>query len=444
DEFRSLKNIYITWNRASNYYEMTAEYGEAKYEINLENADLINFLLHQTNCCKVVIEHDKDSNLLSSLTACDTIKSITLNNCNITSIASLSCLSNLEEITINNCENISDISPLENLTNLKKIAINGTRVSDISILASLPNLTNLNLRCNEITNPEVLESLENINSLALEFNRISDIKLLRGLIDKDIISEEHALAIIESCETHRLSFTTENYQEEANVLYIIYIDSKESYFVELRNENQENLAFALTPDPFDFYNLTKDIPNCTGIKIANIPEDFQYFKIADAQKFDAMVIEQCDFDSISFVDDFKNLTYLSIENCPNVVNPFGWGAFDIDNLPNLKTLIVKGTSISDFDQLKKFSSLENVELKDNNIGNFDFLMNIPNLKIALIGVDNYPVDPKPLEEIQEQGVYVKVTGYYLPPLDEKEETLSSESEEQTESDAKGYGLTPEN
>ncbi|MDE6142045.1 MAG: hypothetical protein K2G03_05530, partial [Bacilli bacterium] len=101
DEFRSLKNIYITWNRASNYYEMTAEYGEAKYEINLENADLINFLLHQTNCCKVVIEHDKDSTLLSSLTACDTIKSITLNDCNITSIESLSCLSNLEEITIN-------------------------------------------------------------------------------------------------------------------------------------------------------------------------------------------------------------------------------------------------------------------------------------------------------------------------------------------------------
>lgn len=444
DEFKNLEDIYIDWNSSSNCYEITAENGDIKFEISLEDSKLINFLIHQTNCKSLMIDHDKNEELILSLTSCDTIKSISLNDCNITSIENLSCLSNLEEITINNCQNITDLSPVENLTSLKKIAINGTRISDISVLASLPNLTYLNLRCNEIANPEVLESLENVTVLNLEFNRIGSIDNLRGLVEKSVISEEYASAIVESCEKHRLSFTTENYQEEADILYISYIDSKDAYFVEFRNENQEMLSFTLTDDPFDFYNLTKDTPNCKGIKLTNIPENIPHFSIEDPRKYDAMVIDHCDIDSISFVDDFENLTYLSIYNCPNIVDPFEFSPFGVHNLDSLKTLIVKGTSISDFSPIRYFDALENVELKNNNITDFGFLMNIPNLKVAIIGIDNYPVDILPLETLQENGVYVDVTGYYLPPLEEKEEenSLNGETREQTENPAKTYGLSP--
>lgn len=446
DEFKSVDYIYIDWNTASNHYEMTATHGDTKFELTLENSELINFIIHQTNCRELMIDHDKNNTLLSSLTACDTIKSISLNDCNISSLDGLSSLTNLEELTISNCKNITDLSPIAELSNLKKIAINGTKIADISVLANLPELTYLNLRCNEITNPEVLDVLENISVLDLEFNRISDIESLRGLISKGILSEEHASAIVESCEKHRLSFTTENYQEEARVLYITYLDSKESYFVELRNENQEMLLFALTDDTFDFYNLTKDTPNCTGIKITNIPGESHHFSVQDPQKYDAMVIDHCDIDSVSFVDDFENLTYLSIENCPNLVDSFDFGPFNINNMDKLKTLIVRGTSIKNFDSLRNFSSLEELEIRDNDVSEYGFLMNIPNLKVALIGIDNYPVDVRPFETIQENGVYVAVAGYNLPPLEEnsEEESLDEEVEEPTEEPAKGYGLTPEN
>ncbi len=444
DEFKNLEDIYINWNAETNRYEIIAEKGETKFEINLEDANLLNFLIHQTSCKELIISHDKDEALLSSLTSCDTIKSIIINDCNIASIENISCLTNLENLTINNCQNITDLSPIENLTNLKTIAINGTRIADISVLANLKNLTNLNLKCNEITNPEALEALENLTVLSLQFNRISDVEKLSGLVASGLISEEEAMGIVESCEKHRLSFTTDNYQEEANVLYISYIDSKEAYFVELRNENQEMVAFALTPDSFDFYNISEDTPNCTGIKLTNIPSDFMHFSISDASKYDAMVIDHCDIDSLSFVDDFENLTYLSIENCPNLVDPFEWGSFNIYKMDHLKTLIVKGTSINNLDELKNFSALEEVEIRDNDVTDWGFLMYIPHLKIAFIGIDNYPVDARPLETIQEAGVYVKVTGYNLPPVDEyNNETLDGEElEEITDNQDKTLGKTP--
>ncbi|MDE6292286.1 MAG: hypothetical protein K2L98_01240, partial [Bacilli bacterium] len=316
----------------------------------------------------------------------------------------------------------------------------------ISPLANFDNLTYINLRCNEITNPEVLGTLENITSLTMDFNRIESVDQLSALVEKGFISEEYAESLVESSEKQRLSFSTDDYQETAKVLYITYFASKQSYFFELRNDNQEIVSYALTDDVFDFYSLSKDIPNCTGIKLKNIPEEFRHFSIADVKKYDAMVIDHCDFDSISFVDDFENLTYLAIENCPNLVDSFDWGPCGVNNLDSLKTLIVKGTSIQDFSQIRFFDVLEFVELQNNDITDFSFLMDMPNLKVAIIGVDNYPVDASPLEVIQEQGVYVKVIGYNLPPLEEREteDTLDGEAEEQTEDDAKTFGLSPEN
>ncbi len=444
DEFKSVDDIYIDWNQAAGYYEIRAEKDDNQYTINLTDSSLINFLIHETSCKSLMINHDKDEELISSLTSCDTITEFSLNDSNISSLSGISCLTNLEELTISNCQNITDLSPIENLTNITKIAINGTNISDISPLANLSKLTYLNLRCNEITNPEVLEPLDNITSLTMEFNRIESVDQLRGLIEKGIITETYAENLVESSEKQRLSFSSDNYQEEAKVLYITYLDSKQAYFFELRNDNQEMLCYALTDDPFDFYNLSKDIPNCTGIKLSNIPEEFRHFSIANEEKFDAMVIEQCDFDSISFVDDFKNLTYLSIENCPNLVDSFTFSPFSINDLDSLKTLIVKGTSINNFETIKNLHSLENIELQDNNITDYGFLMNLPNLKVAIIGVDNYPFDASPLEAIQDQGVNVKVIGYYLPPREKEEETLDEESEEQVDDTTKYYGLSPEN
>ncbi|MEG5160391.1 leucine-rich repeat domain-containing protein [Microcoleus sp. AT3-A2] len=58
--------------------------------------------------------------------------------------------------------NISDIKPLESLTNLKQLDLNGNDISDIKPLESLTNLKQLDLNGNDISDIKPLESLTNL------------------------------------------------------------------------------------------------------------------------------------------------------------------------------------------------------------------------------------------------------------------------------------------
>ena len=98
EEFRSIEEINIDWNASRQCYEITGKKDDIKYEITLEDSDLINFLIHQTNCQELDLAHDKDSKLLSSLTECDTIKAVYIDDSNISSLDGLENLPNLETL----------------------------------------------------------------------------------------------------------------------------------------------------------------------------------------------------------------------------------------------------------------------------------------------------------------------------------------------------------
>lgn len=115
DEFKSCDNLSVTWNAAANHYEIESDMGENIVQLNLPESDLINFLLHQMSCEKLIINYDVSDKFLSSLTTCDTIKTVIINDSNITSLEGLSCLTNLKELSINNCANITDLTPLEKI-----------------------------------------------------------------------------------------------------------------------------------------------------------------------------------------------------------------------------------------------------------------------------------------------------------------------------------------
>jgi hypothetical protein len=76
---------------------------------------------------------------------------------------------------------ISDIKPLESLTNLTLLFLGNNQISDIKPLQSLTNLNRLELENNQIIDIKPLESLTNLNRLNLENNQISDIKPLESL-----------------------------------------------------------------------------------------------------------------------------------------------------------------------------------------------------------------------------------------------------------------------
>ena len=77
-----------------------------------------------------------------------------------------------------NSNDISNLSPLSNLTNLTGLILGGNSISDISALSNLTNLTVLDLGVNSISDVSALSSLTNLEGLYLGENSISDLSPL--------------------------------------------------------------------------------------------------------------------------------------------------------------------------------------------------------------------------------------------------------------------------
>ena len=100
----------------------------------------------------------------------------------ITDISPISELTNLKFLDISNNE-VSDISVLENLTELKHLYFNNNRVSDISILE---NLTKLEILCfwdNEVENIDAIENLTELKTLMFFDNEVKNIDAIENLTE---------------------------------------------------------------------------------------------------------------------------------------------------------------------------------------------------------------------------------------------------------------------
>ena len=112
-----------------------------------------------------------------------------LENNNISDISALAGLNNLKILTLKN-NNIRDISAMAGLSNLLRINLEDNNISDISALAGLSNLEWLNLWKNNISDISALAGLSSLQELHLSFNNISDISALVnnvGLLDGDTV-----------------------------------------------------------------------------------------------------------------------------------------------------------------------------------------------------------------------------------------------------------------
>ena len=102
---------------------------------------------------------------------------------NSNSISDLSPLRGLTNLTYLNFwdNNISDITALRGLTNLTYLNLGSNSIVDISAVSSLTNLTELNLWDNSIVDISAVSSLTNLTELNLWDNSIVDISAVAGL-----------------------------------------------------------------------------------------------------------------------------------------------------------------------------------------------------------------------------------------------------------------------
>ena len=124
-----------------------------------------------------------NSNDISNLSPLSNLTNLTYLDLTSNSISSISALSNLTNLTrLDLWDNsISSISALSNLTNLTYLDLTSNSISSISALSNLTNLTYLDLTSNSISSISALSNLTNLTTLYLYNNSISDISALSNL-----------------------------------------------------------------------------------------------------------------------------------------------------------------------------------------------------------------------------------------------------------------------
>ena len=107
--------------------------------------------------------------------------SLNLSNSNISDISPLAGLVNLKKLELKH-NNIADLSPLASLTELTSLDLYDNNISDLTALSELRNLVILRLPKNNIVNITSLHEMEKLTELILWDNNISDLSPISNLI----------------------------------------------------------------------------------------------------------------------------------------------------------------------------------------------------------------------------------------------------------------------
>ena len=184
-------------------------------------------------------------------------------------VSALAGLTNLETLILNNT-GVSDVSALTSLTNLETLILNNTGVSDVSALTSLTNLVMLRLRFTDVSDVSSLASLTNLEELDLYNTGVSDVSSLAHLTNLERlnlgwtnVSDVSALANLTNLETLILNNTdVSDVSVLANLtnletLYLHYTDvSDVSALARLTNLEVLSLSNTDVSDVSALANLT--------------------------------------------------------------------------------------------------------------------------------------------------------------------------------------------
>src|ERR687886_385524 len=164
-------SAYAAETRSGNSRRTFADWCREKDSLSPEAKHTVEVLLEEAE----TTECDEANQILSSFTELSLY-----NNNQISDIKPLQSLTNLTYLSLINNQ-INDIKPLASLTNLTRLGLSSNEINDIKPLQSLTKLTRLDLHFNEINDIKPLQSLTNLTELGLYDNQISDIKPLASL-----------------------------------------------------------------------------------------------------------------------------------------------------------------------------------------------------------------------------------------------------------------------
>jgi hypothetical protein len=122
---------------------------------------------------------------LSPLSSLTELKSLILWDNPISDLSPLSSLVNLERLLLESFHTddnkLVNLSALSGLTKLRILGLNNSQINDVSALSGLTNLEELYLSDNQISDISALSSLTKLTSLSLYNNQVKDVSAIRSM-----------------------------------------------------------------------------------------------------------------------------------------------------------------------------------------------------------------------------------------------------------------------
>ena len=297
---------------------------------------------------------------------------------NISNISGIEHLSNLRFLYINE-NNISDISPLASLNKLEYLNIETNNILDISPLSAIYSLTGLSMGNNPIEDFSPIESLSSLQSLAI---------ILLSLTDADIGFLENLPQLTELWISRNSITDLSPIQGMVNLGSLFAYDNKISNISPLANMAQlsylgiwNNRINDLSP----ISNLTSLIYlNCsdnliTDISLLSNLINLQELHISGNLISSIVELSQSSQESLLFKSEMSSFyTPAVYYTGSGESDEKQGGLFDIqalEGLVNLRALNLSSNVIADITPLESLVNLEWLSLYDNEIEDISPLVN---------------------------------------------------------------------
>lgn len=138
-------------------------------------------------------------------------------------------------------------------------------------------------------------------------------------------------------------------------------------------------------------------------------EDLEIIKtISHPENIKYLSIKNCPMENVSFLEDYKNLQNLRIQNCPNLENIEA-----LKHLTKLKGISMLDTNVSDIRPLSNLKDVVLLDLRCNQIEDVSPLQEL--LKLQYIHLEyNRIMDAESLRFLEERGLISEYERYLIP------------------------------
>lgn len=162
---------------------------EAEVTYTLTNPTPINEIFPDPNLAKVVADWLKQPSVTSAVTQSqlNTVKALHFTSAGVQSLEGVQYLKNLTQL-FGYGNQISDLTPLSNLTQLETLYIPKNQLSDLTPIANLSKLTTLDVEFNNVQTIDQLMNLTNLIELNISANPVSDISVVKNITQLEFLT----------------------------------------------------------------------------------------------------------------------------------------------------------------------------------------------------------------------------------------------------------------